>query len=296
MHYYGKSKDAPIATPAAFRNHSQGYTQARLIDHTSGSVHTGTSLNFLEPGGFIAPHVHSFEVGVYILEGAAIATVNGNSYKLGHGDYAVIKVGTPHAWRNTGSAPVRWLRMAAPQPKPEGKERDTFFYKRGFAAPDFYKGGVAASDGKPLAAGVAEGDLLGHFDVSEIPPLDRRQSAIAAAPGVFLKWMIDEKFGARHHRLLFIEYQPGVGIPLHDHTFEESYFILSGEVEAVMDGARYLAKPGDVLWTSVGCVHSFTNIGKEPVRWIETFAPQPPAENVFRFMAEWEKKAAEIEG
>jgi hypothetical protein len=30
--------------------------------------------------------------------------------------------------------------------------------------------------------------------------------------------MIDEDFGARHHRLLFIEYQPGVGIGLHDHT------------------------------------------------------------------------------
>jgi len=296
MHYYGKSKDAPIAIPAAYRNHSQGYTSAPLIDHTSGSVHTGTSMNHLAPGGFIAPHAHSFEEGFYILDGEAIVTVNGNSYKLGHGDYGALKVGTPHAWRNAGASPVRWMQMAAPQPKAEGKERDVFFYKGGVAAPDFNRSGVAASEGKPLSAGIAESDLLGHFDVGEIPPLDQRQSAIAAAPGVFLKWMVDEKFGARHHRLLFIEYQPGVGIPLHDHTFEESYFILSGEVEAIMDNKRYLAQPGDVLWTSVGCVHSFTNIGKVPVRWLETFAPQPPAENVFRFMAEWEKKAAEIEG
>jgi quercetin dioxygenase-like cupin family protein len=301
MHHYGKSQDAPIAIPTAYRNHSQGYTQAPLINHTSGSVHTGTSLNFLEPGGFIAPHVHSFEVGVYILEGEMILSVHDRAYRLGPGDYAAMKVGTAHAWRNAGSAQVRWLRMAAPQPKPEGKERDTFFYKDGLyssgaAAPEFYKSDVAVADAKPISAGVAEGDLLGHFDVSEIPPMEQRQSAIAAAPGVFLKWMIDEKFGARHHRLLFIEYQPGVGIPLHDHTFEESYFILSGEVEAVMDNKRYMAKAGDVLWTSVGCVHSFTNIGKEPVRWLETFAPQPPGENVFRFMAEWDKRAAEIEG
>jgi quercetin dioxygenase-like cupin family protein len=286
MHYYGKSKDAPLAIPAAYRNHSQGYTQAPLINHTSGSVHTGTSLNFLAPGGSIAPHVHSFETGFYLLEGEATLGINDRSYLLRPGDYACVKVGTAHAWRNSGSAASRWLRMAAPQPKPEGKERDTFFVKNG----------VAPSGGKPISTGIQEGDLLGHFDAGEIPPPDQRTSAIAAAPGVFLKWMIDEKFGARHHRLLFIEYQPGVGIPLHDHTFEESYFILSGEIEAVMDGKRYLAQPGDVLWTSVGCVHSFTNIGKEPVRWIETFAPQPPAENVFRFMAEWEKKAAEIEG
>ena len=55
-----------------------------------------------------------------------------------------------------------------------------------------------------------------------------------------------------------------------------------------MDGKRYLARAGDVLWTGVGCVHAFANKGREPVRWLETFSPQPPSENVFRFMAEWE--------
>ncbi len=291
MHYYGHSKDAPSAIPAAYRNHSHGYTLAPLIDHTSGSVHTGTSMNHLAAGGFIAPHAHSYEEGFYLLDGNAILTVNGHSYELRPGDFGALKVGTPHAWHNEGSSPLRWMQMAAPQPKPEGKERDTFFYKGGINAP-----GLFNRAGRALSEGIEEGDLLGHFDVGEIPPMDQRQSAIAAAPGVFLKWMVDEKFGARHHRLLFIEYQPTIGIPLHDHTFEESYFILSGEVEAIMDGKRYLARPGDVLWTSVGCVHSFTNIGKEPVRWLETFAPQPPAENVFRFMAEWDKKSAEIEG
>jgi mannose-6-phosphate isomerase-like protein (cupin superfamily) len=99
-----------------------------------------------------------------------------------------------------------------------------------------------------------------------------------------------------HHRLLFIEYQPGVSIGLHDHTFEESYFILSGEVQATLDGQVYRARAGDVLWTGVGCVHSFANAGTEPVRWLETFAPQPPEENVFRFMAEWDARARELEG
>ena len=116
------------------------------------------------------------------------------------------------------------------------------------------------------------------------------------AQGVFLKWLIDETFGATHHRLLFIEYLPGVAIGLHDHAYEEAYFILSGEVEATMDGKRYLAKAGDVLWTGVGCVHAFANTGREPVRWLETFSAQPPSENVFRFMAEWEQRARELEG
>jgi len=96
--------------------------------------------------------------------------------------------------------------------------------------------------------------------------------------------------------MLFIEYQPGVSIALHDHTFEEAYFVLSGEVQGTMDGQTYNAKPGDVLWTSVGCVHTFINVGNQPVRWLETFAPIPPAENVFRFMRDWEKRAKELEG
>jgi mannose-6-phosphate isomerase-like protein (cupin superfamily) len=176
--------------------------------------------------------------------------------------------------------------MAAPQPKPPGAERDTFFLKDR-AVPD---------RAAPLDLNDLKGNLLGHFDAGQIPPVAERKSAGAGLEGVFLKWMIDEDFGARHHRLLFIEYQPGVGIGLHDHTFEEAYFILSGDVEATLDGTRYMLTPGDVVWTGVGCVHAFRNVGTQPVRWLETFAPQPPKENVFRFMAEWDARAREIEG
>ena len=71
---------------------------------------------------------------------------------------------------------------------------------------------------------------------------------------------------------------------------------LSGEVEGTLDGKWYRAQAGDVLWTSVGCVHTFVNTSREPVRWLETFSPQPPKENVFRFVAEWQKRARELEG
>jgi quercetin dioxygenase-like cupin family protein len=286
MHFAKRSSEIAYGPHPVFQNQSQGYAVAPLVDHNAGSVHTGTSLNLLAPGGVIAPHVHSYEESFYILEGHAVLGIGDRAYLLEPGDYGVAKVGTEHSWRNTGSTLFRWLQMAAPQPKPPGRERDTFFPN----------GKTAPHTAEPIDFKNLSGDLLGHFDASQVPPAGQRTEALAGAPGVFLKWMIDEKFGARHHRLLFIEYQPGVGIPLHDHTFEESYYMLSGEIEAVMDGEKYTGKPGDVFWTSVGCVHSFTNTGGGPVRWIETFAPQPPAENVFRFMAEWEKKAKELEG
>jgi mannose-6-phosphate isomerase-like protein (cupin superfamily) len=285
MHHFGQFETSALVPHPIYEKHSHGYTQASLIDDTTASVHTGLSVCQLAVDGTLSPHVHSYEEGFYILAGDAVVSINDQSYRLSPGDYGAIKVGTPHAWRNAGAAPLRWLQMAAPQPKPHGKERDTFFVKNG----------SVPLNAKPLDLNDLKGNLLGHFDVGQIPGEEGR-IASGGLKGVFLKWLVDEHFGARHHRLLFIEYQPGVSIGLHDHTFEEGYFILSGEVQATMDGRQYRAKAGDVAWTGVGCVHSFANVGNAPVRWLETFAPQPPAENVFRFVADWEQKAEELEG
>jgi quercetin dioxygenase-like cupin family protein len=286
MHHFGKFEESALASHPAFAGHGEGYVQADLISRGTGSVHTGLSVAQLAPGGVLEPHVHSFEEGFYILSGEAVVAINDESYLLKAGDYGCVKVGTPHGVRAAGSAPVRWLQMGAPQPKPQGAERDTFFPK----------GRTVPESAQPLDLDDLRGSLLGHFDASQIPPVPERQNVLKGLEGVFLNWLIDEKFGAAHHRLLFIEYQPGVSIGLHDHTFEEGYFILSGEVEATMDGKKYSARPGDVLWTAVGCVHAFANVGKEPVIWLETFAPQPPKENAFRFMAEWNTRAKELEG
>jgi quercetin dioxygenase-like cupin family protein len=288
MHFHGSSADIALTAPRIYANHSQGYTQASLVDHTTGSVHTGLSMNELAPLGRISPHLHSYEEGFYIQEGEVVLSVADRAWRLGPGDFGAFKVGTLHSWRNLGQQPVRWLQVAAPQPKPEGRERDTFFAK--------LKQTEFLIEPKLPDENDLNGALLGHFDAAQIPEPGPARDALPGAKGVFLKWLVDEKLGARHHRLLFIEYLPGASIGLHDHTFEETYLLLNGEVEAILDGKRYLARPGDVLWTAVGCVHSFANVGNEPVRWLETFAPQPPAENVFRFMEEWEHRAKDFEG
>ena len=286
MHHFGHFDTTALRAHQIFDGHSESYRHAPLVGADQGSVHTGLSIDELAPGGAVAPHVHAYEESFYVFAGEAILRVNDQVYRLRPGDFGAIKVGTVHGWRAIGSSPVRWLQMAAPQPKPPGQERDTFFLKNS-SVPD---------DAPPLDLDHLNGNLLGHFDVGQIPPGDEGRIVAGGLKGVFLKWLIDEKFGAAHHRLLFIEYLPGVAIGLHDHTYEEAYFILSGEVEATMDGRRYQARAGDVLWTGVGCVHAFANTGREPVRWLETFSPQPPSENVFRFMAEWEQRGKELEG
>ncbi len=58
-------------------------------------------------------------------------------------------------------------------------------------------------------------------------------------------------------------------------------------MRATADGQAYDLRAGDVIWTGVGCLHSFANLGDEPVRWIETQAPLPPLKEVFRFERDW---------
>jgi mannose-6-phosphate isomerase-like protein (cupin superfamily) len=229
----------------------------------------------------LASHVHAFEEGFYLLEGEVCMSIEDQAYRLQPGDLGAVKVGQAHAWRNVGDVPARWFQIASPRPGPEVDWPHTSFPNEG----------TAPKEGRPLDVNEHPEHLLAHFDVDQIPtPGDPDWKAPDAPEGVFIKWMMDENVGAVHHRLLFLEYQPGVSVTAHDHAFEECYFILSGEVEAVLDGKTYRAKPGDVLWTGVCCPHSFANVGNEPVRWLETFAPQPPRENLFRFIADWEKR------
>lgn len=58
MHYVGESGKRPLITHPTYERHSEGYTQATLIDHTTGSVHTGLSRNQLAAGGSLARHIH----------------------------------------------------------------------------------------------------------------------------------------------------------------------------------------------------------------------------------------------
>jgi quercetin dioxygenase-like cupin family protein len=127
MHYFGTFDDSALAAPDLYAGRGEGYRQALLIGPHTGSVHTGLSVAQLDPGGVLAPHIHSFEEGFYILEGDAILAIGDGAVRLRAGDYGAVKVGIVHGWRNAGGGRLRWLQMQAPQPKPAGAERDTFF-------------------------------------------------------------------------------------------------------------------------------------------------------------------------
>jgi mannose-6-phosphate isomerase-like protein (cupin superfamily) len=275
MHFVSRIDDAAAQEPPLYAAHSNGFRRATYVSHGMGSVHMGVSVCFLDAGGSIQPHLHSFEESFYILEGSVLVEIGEKTYELGPGHFGLIGTGVRHSWRNSGAAPVRWLEMQAPQPRPADRGRDTFFV-----------------DGEaPTQAPPPTGDdkIIGHFDESQLPRPGAASQMEGFNPttGVAIKMFVDRSFGAIHQSLFLIQYMPGAKIDPHDHTFEESYLIVGGRVRATADGKVYDLGAGDVIWTSVGCIHSFENLGSEPVRWIETQAPLPPAKEVFRFERDW---------
>jgi len=121
------------------------------------------------------------------------------------------------------------------------------------------------------------------FFVPALPEL-----ALLVYSGITVKMMIDSDLGSQLSTMFMVQYEGLKGIVGgHDHPLEETYLILEGQVEATFDGERYRLGPGDVAWAGVGCVHAFANPGAEPVRWLETQAPAPPARHSYRFERDW---------
>src|SRR5215510_4363608 len=101
MHYVASFTDRALGAHPVYEGRGHGYRQGALVDHTSGSVHTGLSIAELAGGGLLPLHVHSYEESFYVLSGEGVASINGQPYRLGPGDYGCIKVSTLHGWRNT---------------------------------------------------------------------------------------------------------------------------------------------------------------------------------------------------
>jgi mannose-6-phosphate isomerase-like protein (cupin superfamily) len=275
MHFVSKIDSSSARTPQLYQGHSSGFRRATYVGPGMGSVHMGTGICYLDANGSIEPHVHSFEESFYLLDGIVIVQFGDESFVLNAGHFGLISTGTKHAFRNTSSDSARWLEMQSPQPRLPENGRDTFFL-----------GGEASLEGHIPENGTS---LIGHFDETQLPVPGgpSQMEGFNPTTGVAIKMFVDRSFGAIHQSLFLIQYMPNAKIDLHDHTFEESYYVVSGNVRATADGTTYELGPGDVIWTSVGCVHAFENAGSESVRWIETQAPLPPAKEVFRFERDW---------
>jgi quercetin dioxygenase-like cupin family protein len=289
MHHLLRAEEIRL-TPA-YEGNSKLFNRCSLVDRTCGSVHTGLGLCGLKAGGRIDTHVQSFEESFYVLEGEPTLVLDGKAYPLVPGACGLLPVGVPHAWFGPAKGAAKWIDMMAPQPRAKDAPDDTFFL-----------GPPANYEPKRLDIRDPRARHLFRMTESDIdidqlkagsrvdaPKVSASMStALLAYSGIALKMLVDQRLDAQLSTMFMVEYQPGGVAHPHDHPLEESYVILSGEVQAAADDSRYTLRAGDVFWTGVGCIHAFYNTSKGTVRWLETQSPQLPARYGYRFSRDWE--------
>jgi quercetin dioxygenase-like cupin family protein len=284
-------------TPLASSERSSGLARLVIVGPEQGAVHTELAIGAFAPGGWLQRHVHSFEEALYVLAGELLLEHDGRVHRLVQGDYALMPIGLWHALANGGSDQVRWLSVNTPlRLGPDAGRKDTFFARASFDLAAFAARAQRPPFGSPTLRWV------GHYDGTppqaealrvDDPARGRKpagmDTALLAYSGISVKMLVDRPFGADLLTMFTVDYEPGGAAQAHDHPFEETYFFLSGEIEAELDGQPYTLRAGDVVFAGVGSVHGFYNTGSERVRWIETQAPQPPGRHAYRWSASWTK-------
>jgi quercetin dioxygenase-like cupin family protein len=293
-HLVRRGSEAVWGVPAFLEGHAKGFRRWTIVDEAGGAAHTGFGVGAMDPGGRIDWHVHSFEESLYVLDGELVLRTSEAAVRLVPGDYTLIPLAQPHALANEGEEEARFAAMSAPQPRP-AHGGDTYFVP---PLPELEPVTVDARDPRTRS--------FGHIEPEHMDPARQSQELLAVSAsmrtallvysGITVKMMIDSDLGAQLSTMFMVQYEGRKGVVGgHDHPLEETYMILEGVVDATFDGERYRLGPGDVAWAGVGCVHAFSNPAPEPVRWLETQAPAPPARHSYRFERDWEYLRAAIE-
>lgn len=287
-HLVLRDGDARFAAPEEpWAAGARGFTRWPMVAAGAGSpaVHTGFGICRLDPGGAVPTAVQSFEESAYVLAGEVVLQAPDGATLLRPGDYALVPVGVPHAWRNEGTVPARWADLLAPAPRAaHGGDA--------MAVPE-----LAVTTAAPLDVRDPRTRRYGHIEPGMMDPGRQSQDLLALSAsmrtallvysGITVKMMVDPDLGAVLSTMFMVQYEPDGVAGAHDHPFEETYLFLDGEAEATFDGEVYRLGPGDVAFAGVGCVHSFRNAGGGPLRWLETQAPQPPSRHSYRFARDW---------
>jgi quercetin dioxygenase-like cupin family protein len=74
--------------------------------------------------------------------------------------------------------------------------------------------------------------------------------------------------------LLDLRVAPGLGVPRHTHTREdEAYFVLSGELEAIVGDETFTLRAGETLIAPRNIPHQLRNSGNVGNRYLIMFSP-----------------------
>jgi quercetin dioxygenase-like cupin family protein len=92
----------PSEIPA--RQRGGGARTIPLVTRRTGSTSFINGITIFEPGAAIPMHRHNCEESVMLLEGTAIAEIDGVEYPIQAGDITFIPANLPHCFRNVSDS------------------------------------------------------------------------------------------------------------------------------------------------------------------------------------------------
>lgn len=95
----------------------------------------------------------------------------------------------------------------------------------------------------------------------------------------FRRWAaIDSAAGSVHMGFGICELDPEGSIDRHLHSFEESFYVLEGEILSETKEGSFILRTGDYGFVPVGAPHGWRNVASEAARWVDMLAPQPDSD------------------
>jgi mannose-6-phosphate isomerase-like protein (cupin superfamily) len=237
---YVRPVDFAAFRPTAF--HSQF-----IADRTTGIDSSMLICTRVPPGTGTSAglHVHVADQFYYILRGRMHVQIGDGIYTAEPGSLVFIPAGAPHWNWNEGSEEEVHAELIIPAPR-EG-------------LPTVYPVQVASLEAKPAQ----DPFFIRPTDESGFEP--DRFSTVALA---------DRTTGSRAGRIAVAQVAPGRGTPLHLHTFDQFYFVLSGTMQLQIGLENYTAGPNTYVLLPAGVPHRNWNDGPEAERHLNVQVPE----------------------
>ena len=211
------------------------------------------------------PHVHREHADCFwVLGGELIFELGGELHRVGAGGFVLIPPNVVHAFRNEGPGDARFLNMHAPSMgfpdhiralhRADGEEEERQAAERFDTFQPPADGGRPASEALVCPAGEGE--------------------ALALGPNR-LVFKATAEHGGGPMSLWETRLAPGFPGPVpHWHaSFLDSFWVLEGTLSLRLADEAAEAAAGSFALAPPGTVHTFSNPGDEPVRFLSLMAP-----------------------
>ena len=198
------------------------------------------------------PHFHKRHVdSFYVLDGELEFTVAGETVRAGAETFVLVPRGVVHAFTNAGRGRARFLNLHAPE---TGFVELLRARDRG-EEPDPEEFDVFDADG--ASSGADDAIVLGAGEGQRV------SSRLVIMAGLDELVVTDTAFEAGRR-----------GPPPHVHRRQvDSFSILAGELEFLLDVEKVRAPAGSVVVAPPNVVHTFWNPGPTPARYLNFHTP-----------------------